>query len=268
MRTKHETIDIYSLDGKDIHTMLQANNKGLIMFTENEYGCASHIAIGGLIDLNKPDAKILTHLINNNVFNQTEDYEDIGWDMYFDNGYTVVNITRWPQTSLMPPEHSMNTWIHIYPPVRDLVELAHKNGHKNLTYVSTTTIHDALDNDVFKLHKPTEIMQYDFHQTISDDTNLFFSPPTWLFPHMGKLMGYETCTAIVSGHNADERLDWEAGMALQDRLLSMFDLPLIEGASLDIKHELELLFDRTDEMVGKIEGLVNKQASAPNHMWG
>lgn len=268
MRTKHDSIDIYTMDGSDIRTMLGTHNKGLIIFTEHEYGCASHLAIGGIVDLQKPQAKVLTHLINNNVFNQTEDYEDIGWDLYFSSGYTILNVTRWPQTSLIPPEQSMTTWIHVYPPVRDLLQVAKDNGHNHIYFASSTTIHDALDNKVFKIHDSKEIIEHNFDQTISSDVKLFFSPPTWLFPHLGKLMGYETCMAIVSGHNPDKRMDWDAGMALQDRLLSKFDLPILEGASLDLKHELEGIFDRSDKLMGEIEGIINKPTSAPNHMWG
>ena len=266
MRVKHESIDIYTNDKQDITAMLRKNNKGLIIFTEHEYGCASHIAIGGMVDLKKPDGKILTHLINNNVFNQTEDFEEIGWDIYFQSGYTILNITRWPQTSLIPPEQSMSTWIHVYPPVRDFLTLARENGHNCVFFVSSTTIHDALDNDIFKIHDSKEIIEHDFHN--ESEVNLFFSPPTWLFPYIGKLMGYEVCMAIMVGNNPDERLDWEAGVALQEYLYDSFDLPIIEGASLSIKHDLEELFDRSDKLMKDIDGIVNKPTSPPSHLWG
>lgn len=268
MRVKEESIDIYTNDDQDINAMLGSHNKGLIIFTEHEYGCATHIAVGGMVDLKKPDGKILTHLINNNVFNQTEDFEEIGWDIYFQNGYTILNITRWPQTSLIPPEQSMSTWINVYPPVRDFLSLAHRNGHNSVFFLSSTTIHDALDNDIFKIHDSKEIIEYNFHQTITDEVNLFFSPPTWLFPYIGKLMGYEVCMAIMVGNNPDERLDWEAGVALQEYLYNTFALPIIEGASLDIKHDLEELFDRSDKLMKDIDGIVNKPTSPPSHLWG
>ena len=74
--------------------------------------------------------------------------------------------------------------------------------------------------------------------------------------------------AIMVGNNPDERLDWEAGMALREYLHDSFDLPILEGASLDIKHELEALFDRSDKLMKDIDGIVNKPTTPPNHMWG
>ncbi len=266
MRTKHDNIDKYTNDKQDINVLLSDNNKGLIVFTEHEYGCASHLAIGGMVDLKKPSAKILTHLINNNVFNQTEDFEEIGWDIYFQSGYTILNITRWPQTSLIPPEQSMATWIHVYPPVRDFLSLAQRNGIDSVIFASSTTIHDALDNDIFKIHDSKEIILHDFKQ--ENKANLFFSPPTWLFPYIGKLMGFDKCHAIMVGNNPDMRLDWDAGLAIQEYLYDKFKLPIIEGASLDIKEELEELFARSDKLMKDIDGIVNKPTSAPSNMWG
>ncbi len=272
MRTKHDNIDIYTLDGSDIHAMLSTHNKGLIIFTEHEYGCASHLAMSTFIDVGKPQARVLTHLINNNVFNQTEEFEQIGWELYFKGGYTVLNITRWPQTSLVPPEQSMSTWIHVYPPVRDFLELVMQNGHDKIYYIGSTTIHDALDNEIFKLQDSSEVVTYDFKGDFSKRGNgddLFFTPPTWLFPYVGTLLGYSKALAIVSGHDDDKRVDSDAGKALMVWLTDKLGLITTAENLKDTANDIENDYDRSDKLRNDLEGLLKTTETPKNSMlWG
>lgn len=272
MRLKHGTIDIYTYDGLDIERLLQDNSDGLIVFTEHEYGCASHLAMSTIIEMGKPQARILTHLISNNVFNQTEEFEHIGWELYFVDGYTILNISRWPQTSLVPPEQAQTTWIHIYPPIRDILEVAMMNGHTNIRFLGSTTIHDALDNDIFKIQKSSDITVYDFkgdYAKRGDGEDLFFTPPTWLFPYIAHLLGYESSVAVLSGHNEDERVDIEAGKALMVWLDDNLLLPITPEKLQDTANDIENHYDRSDKLRSDIETIIRRSDTPKNSMlWG
>lgn len=273
MRTKHESIDIYSTkEGEDIASLMEDNNKGLILFTEHEYGCASHMAVSTVVDLETPVARVMTHLISNNVFNQTEDFEHIGWEMYFHNGYTFVNISRWPQTSIVPPDQAQSTWIHIYPPLRDLLDFCKKGGHTKLYFLSSTTIHDALDNDIFRLYESSEITEYDFkvkHEKRGDGNDLFFSPPTWLFPYFANLMDYDVSKAIISGNDTEVRVDKKAGMALMNWLESNLDVAGGEELLIETAEDLQSLFDRSDEIRSEMQSIITRNEPPKNSMlWG
>jgi|11BtaG_2_1085332.scaffolds.fasta_scaffold05099_11 hypothetical protein len=272
MRIKHESIDIYPLE-EGFTSSLAANNKGLIIFTEHEYGCASHLAVSPLVDIENPVARVMSHLINNNVFNQTEEFDHIGWGLFFYKGYTFVNISRWPQTSIFPAEQAQSTWIHIYPPVRDLLDyLQSYGGHKKLYFLSSTTIHDALDNDIFKIFDSSEIVEYDFtakHEKRGDGNDLFFSPPTWLFPYFADLLGYKIATAVVSGNEPDKRVDRSAGMALMNWLENNLDVAGGEEILIENAEHLESLFERNDVLRSEMQSIITKNEPPKNSMlWG
>jgi len=276
MLTKHGTIDIYEQEQwpSVIH--------GVLLYSENEYGCASHIAMKSLLGDIKPAGRVLTHLINQMVFNQTKEYEDIGWEYYFYNGVMIVNINRWPQTPIMPLQEAQATWIHCYPPVRDFVSYM-KNKYDNLgyfTYVTSTTLHDALNNDIFAVHSPDEMLCYS-HSTSQKlringpsklKTDLFFSPPAWLFPHLAHKMGISNCLSIFSGH------DPEAGDVDEVAALTLFRwLNQLTGKG-RTKHALNSTLKKTKKEVSdslllrkELEELLEGaqgNAEAPNMLWG
>ena len=210
MLTRHHTIDIYQAQEwpEDI--------KGVFIYTENEYGCASHIAMKALLGDAEPAGRILTHLINHMVFNQTKDYEDVGWEYYFYEDKVIININKWPQTPIMPLNEAQTTWIHCYPPVRDLldfIQTKYDNKIPNLSFVTSTTIHDSLNTDIFAIHDPEKLMAYLFRdkikltikpkQELGIKGDLFFTPPAWMFPHFANEMGYQQAVTILSGHDPE-----------------------------------------------------------------
>lgn len=270
MRMKQNTVDIYS--NKDMKSLIKNNNKGLIIFTEHEYGCASHLAISSIVDMSKPSARILSHLISNNVFNQTEEFENIGWEIYFRNEYTILNINQWPSTPLIPPEAAQGTWIYIYPVVRDLLEFFYDNGITDLYFLSSSTIHDALDNDVFKIYESSTVVEYEFDGKFpkrGDNNELFFNPPTWLFPYLANLIGYDKSVSVISGHNDDERVDKVAGVALMDWLESKLSIAGNVEELSDKATELTDAFERNSKLHEQIETVISGRDSPKNSMlWG
>ena len=206
MRTKHDTIDIYH--DEPLPTSLD----GVVVFTENEYGMASLLAGTTVIGDREPDAIVMSHLLSEMAFNAAPKMAKVGWEIYYEQGpagndIAFVMITNWPSVQLFPPESSKATWIYTYPVVRDLVTALQKQGADELHFISSSTIHEALDPKVFKLLSPDKIKTYSFTTEGEQEDNLFFAPPTWLFPYMARLHGYDDAMIIMSGCDDEQKVD-------------------------------------------------------------
>jgi len=278
MMTKHNTIDIYQRS--EWPDVLQ----GVLLYSENEYGCASHIAMNSFVEDSEPDGRILTHLINQMVFNQTKDYEQVGWTYHFYNGYMIVNINKWPQTPIVPLHEAQATWIHCYPPVRDLVSFL-KEKYDNLSllaYVTSTTMHDALNTDIFAVHSPEHLMGYSHtngtkftimpkHKTgIKGD--LFFSPPSWMFPHLAVGMGFSQAITIFSGHDPESGdIDEIAALTLFRWLNTVMGNPITKHSynrSLrKTKKDVKAAIEMRNDLEELLENAKNTD-DAPNVLWG
>ena len=280
MLTNHNTIDLYHKE--DWPTTI----KGVVIYTENEYGCASHIASKGILGDQEPSGRILTHLINQMVFNQSVDFESVGWPYYFYEGYLIVNINKWPSTPIMPLQEAQATWIYCYPPVRDLISFLYKkygDMGKGLYYMTSTTLHDSLNTDIFAVHPPDELIFYNhkngiksWHspkQNVSGNltTDLFFAPPSWLFPHLAHEMGVKNCLTVFSGHDPESGdIDEVAALTLF-RWLNKFtektkNKHAFNRALKDTKKEV----DDALAMRADFERVLEKaqQQDAPNMLWG
>jgi len=232
----------------------------------------------------KPSGRIVTHLINNMVFNQTKDYEDIGWDYYFHGDKLIININKWPQTPIMPLDEARATWIHCYPPVRDLLSFVqdkYDNKINLLSFVTSTTIHDSLNTDIFEIHDPETLMGYFFSNKtkvtikpkhkVGIKGDLFFTPPAWLFPHIADMMGYQQTATIFSGH------DPEAGDIDEVAALTLFRwLNEATGRKVN-KHSFNQSLKKTKGEVEQtlsmredLEKLLQQTeaSEAPNMLWG
>jgi hypothetical protein len=263
MRTKYETIDIY-------HEKELPFINTLLVYAENEYGSATSIAAKSVVGDAEPDARIVSHLITNTIFNQTEGFEDIGWELYIMDNVGILNITNWPATPLMPLEEAEATWIYAYPPARDtLLFLSESMGVKNITYMSATTIHEVLQSDIFKIHNSKELITYDFINQSGDEDSLFLSPPTWLFGHLSKLIGFEKSNVIMSGYNSDTKVD-----AVAARTLSLWiekNLGLIQNVDYGVSHihDLNNRWEENEKMKKSINAMINKASEPENQMlWG
>tara|TARA_R110000765_G_scaffold22708_2_gene57885 strand:+ start:907 stop:1698 length:792 start_codon:yes stop_codon:yes gene_type:complete len=263
MRTKYDTIDIY-------HDQPLPNITKLLVYAENEYGSATAIAAKGILGDRQPDARIVTHLITNTIFNQTIGFEDIGWELYFEGDTGILCLTNWPATPIVPLEEAERTWIYAYPPTRDtLLFLSEELGVERLTYMSSTTIHNVLDTDIFKSHKSTKLILYDFiNENIThEDEALFLAPPTWLFGHLSKLIGLTVSRVVMSGHNPDEKIDALAGATLSRWLELVMDLKSNPTYAAEYITELEKRHSNNEIMAKKISDMMSE--SEPNQMlWG
>lgn len=271
MRTKHDTIDIYSDEP------LPSVDK-VVVFTENEYGMASLLAGTTIIGDRKADAVVTSHLLSEIAFNAAPKLSQIGWEIYFENntkGQTVafVMINNWPSVQLFPPESSKATWIYTYPIVRDLVELLQNSGAKTLHFLSSTTIHEALDPEVFELLSPKSIKNYVYGVSKDSSDNLFFAPPTWLFPQIAHMMGYLESEIVMSGCDDDKKVDDVAGWTLAQYLAKYMDRKLLKRDYNKIVKEFSKLVDKHEkihaEMADNMKAINNAQSQVPSeHMWG
>tara|TARA_R110000822_G_scaffold27401_3_gene81833 strand:+ start:1780 stop:2613 length:834 start_codon:yes stop_codon:yes gene_type:complete len=277
MLTRYHTIDIYENQEwpEDIN--------GVLIYSENEYGCASHIAVKGLLGDAKPAGRILTHLISNMVFNQTKDYEHVGWDYYFYEDKVIININKWPQTPIMPLHEAQATWIHCYPPVRDLLAFIKDKygdiGH--LSFVTSTTIHDSLNTDIFAIHSPDKLMAYFFNtqakvtiapkHKVGIEGDLFFSPPAWMFPHFANEMGYQQTATIFSGHDPEaEHIDSVASLTLFRWLNTITGSKVTKHNYNRSLKQARVDTEETLAARAELEELINEanQSEAPNMLWG
>tara|TARA_R110001592_G_scaffold7835_4_gene43440 strand:+ start:1913 stop:2749 length:837 start_codon:yes stop_codon:yes gene_type:complete len=278
MMTKHNTIDIYETEE------WPETLKGVFIYSENEYGCASHIAMKALLGDAKPAGRILTHLINQMVFNQTKDYEDVGWEYYFYAGTLIININKWPQTPIMPLHEAQATWINCYPPVRDLLSFI-KDKYDNtgfVAYVTSTTLHDSLNTDIFAIHPPEHLMAYSHKGSkkisilpkhkLGIKGDLFFTPPAWMFPHLANKMGFDGATTIFSGH------DPESGDIDELAALTLFRWANKATGNLVNKHsfnrslksistDIQAALTMRDELE-KLLASADEHSEAPNMLWG
>lgn len=269
MRTKYDTIDIYH-DKPLPHGITK-----LLVYAENEYGSATAIAAKGILGDRQPDARIVTHLITNTIFNQTVDFEDIGWELYFEGDTAILCLTNWPATPLVPLEEAERTWIYAYPPTRDtLLFLTENLGVDEVTYISSTTIHNVLESDMFKTYKPTDLIRYDFingqlatHQLAQQKDTLFLSPPTWLFGHLSKLMGLSASQVMMSGHNPEEKIDRVAAAMLSVWLNDVMYLKYNADYAMEFIESLQKRHSNNEIMSKKISEMMAE--SEPNQMlWG
>ena len=276
MMTKHETIDIYEQEA------WPAVINGVLIYSENEYGCASHIAMNAILGDTKPAGRILSHLISQMVFNQSKDFEHIGWEYYFYNGTLILNVNQWPQTPIMPLHEAQATWIRCYPPVRDFISFI-KNKYDDLrffAFVTSTTLHDSLNNDIFAVHTPDELLCYSHSSNqklrIKGEgelkTDLFFSPPAWLFPYLAHNMGLSNSLTMFSGH------DPESNDVDEVASLTLFRWVNRMTGRTKTKHALNASVKKTKKQVGEslalrkeLEELLSDaqtKVEAPNMLWG
>ena len=266
MRIKHDSIDIYSQQEQ------LPEIKEVVVFAEHEYGMASLLAANTILGDREPDAKIMSHLISEMAFNAAPKLSSVGWDLYFEGHTAFLCVTNWPQVALYPPESSKGTWIYTYPVVRDTVDFLKSLGAKNLYYLSSTTVHEALDPEVFEPLSPKILKHYEYGMENEED-NLFFTPPTWMFPYLAHEIGYEHSEAIMSGCADDEKIDKEAGWALANWLSDYMgsDYKLTKSNYNTIVKEFTALVNKHEKLreeVMNTMSALNTSTIPSEHMWG
>ena len=262
-RIKHDTIDIYTNKGvtaKDFDDL-----QSVIVFAENEYGNAPTLLFRSIFGDSEPSAYVSSHLLAELGFNSAPKLDDIGWELYLHEATKSVwvRITGWPTTSLFPPDQSRGNWIYTYPVVRDLLEwLRTPNGktNKNVTcmYVTSSTLHDALESDEYPILDPNDVYHYNLmteaifkysgdnglkgRRMKKDELRLFLTPPTWLFPKLALMQHYLSPSIVVVGHK-DEAVDVEAGESLMhyftgfETSRELFDTAVVELNDQIAKHK-------------------------------
>jgi len=276
MLTQQGTIDIYHQHD------LPLNINEVVVYSENDYGGAAHVAAQTFIQGEDADGYIVSHLIKNMVFNQSVDFEFPGWPIYFVEDIAFININKWPHTPIMPIEEAEATWIYAYQPVRDTVK-AIQNLWGGLTgnevtvkYLTTTHIHDNMQSDYFTSLKPSDTQVYEFTGTTlhaENEIHSFFTPPAWLFPTLAAGLGLRSST-IFSGHVSDEDIDAEAAHRLYVYVLNESNLDGRTWNKTKFNRSLKLAREeaaRTTEMLEDIKRTLAKadnSRDAPQGMWG
>lgn len=264
-----DAIDIYWITEPKPNTF-----SNVIIFNENEHGHAGYIAMKGLVKGLSPIGYVVSHLIANLVFNQTSEPHEIGWEIYHTGDTLIVNINEWPPTALYPIEESRATWIYIYPVVRDLLKQLKGMGASHLWSASSLAVHEALEPDEFPQLSETEYLTYNLKNAtkthISNEPwehNIFFTPPTWLFPYFAHKMGWETCKSVLCGYNPEETINAKAGVTMAD----YFNMTLGMDFSTDEMKKagdiMQAHSDRADNMQKEMDDLI-KGKPANNTMWG
>lgn len=275
MLTQQGTIDIYHEHD------LPLDISKVVVYSENDYGGAAHVAAQAFIQGEDADAHIVSHLIKNMVFNQSVDFEFPGWPVHFVEDIAFINVNKWPHTPIIPIEEAEATWIYAYQPVRDTVK-AIQNLWGGLTgrevtvvYLTTTHIHDNMQSDYFVSMKPSEIQTYEFtgmELNVKNKAHSFFTPPAWLFPTLAAGLGLKSST-VFSGHTSDEEVDASAALRLWSHLLDYSSLDGRTWNKTKFNRSLRMAQEeaaRTTEMLEDIKKTIAKanHTDAPQGMWG
>ena len=249
----------------------------VIIFNENEHGHAGYLAMKSIVGDAKPDARLISHLVSNMVFNQTKDPAEVGWELYLLEDPTVdgsvvavININEWPTTTLFPLEESKGTWIYIYPVVRDLLKTLKSYGADYLCFFSALSVHDALNPDEFPMYKQEDIHHVNFKGGIvksEGDDGYFFTPPTWLFPYFADKMGYSASRAVLCGYDPEQAINEQGGRSMADVLSSVFGFQIYTKAMAAAAEEMQDFADKASDMQKEMEELI-KGKPANNAMWG
>jgi hypothetical protein len=271
MRTTQGTIDLY-------HASPLPQVDKVVVFTENEYGLGSLLAVSSIIGEREPDAVALSHLLAEMGFNAAPDMKPIGWEIFFEqttNGANIayVMLTNWPNIQLFPPDATKSTWIYTYPVVRDFVELMKTLGATDLRFLSSTTIHEALDPDTFEVLSPKKAKTYTFGSKTNKKYNLFLTPPTWLFPYLAHNMDYEHSQIIMSGCDNEAEIDEEAGWTLTKHLSKIMEYSIPKKHYNKVvtryKEDAEKQAQAERELVEALKAHEQTINSSPSeHMWG
>jgi hypothetical protein len=262
-RIKHDTIDIYTntgVEAKDFNDLLN-----VIVFAENEYGNAPTLLFRSIFNDSEPSAYVSSHLLAELGFNSAPNMDEIGWELHLHEATQSVwvRITGWPTTSLFPPDQSRGNWIYTYPVVRDLLDwLKNPTGNEinkgiGCTYVTSSTLHDALESDEYPILSPSDVYHYNLmteaiykytdpalkpKRIKKDELRLFLTPPTWMFPKLALMQQYVAPSIVVVGH-ADESVDVVAGASLMEYFAGyqpdngFFDAAVVELTDQIAKHK-------------------------------
>jgi len=258
---RHGTIDIW------MNESLGAVDK-VLLFNENEHGHAGYLALRGLVGWNEPDARITSHLINNIMFNQTIEPNKVGWEVYKVGDFALVNLNEWPNTTMFPIEESKSSWINAYPVVRDTLEFFKSLGASELKYISTSSIHEMLDEEQFPQidNESHRLIEY-IEGAPQAEGGIFMTPPAWLFPHFAKLMGYEEATTSMFGFDEESPVNNEVGATIGSYLHETYDLLFDESMYEKACDEMNTLTERVNNIQEQMEELM-KGKPANNTMWG
>jgi len=275
MITQEGTIDIYHQ-----HDLPLGINQ-VVLYSENDYGGAAHVAAEAFIQGEDADAYIVSHLMKNMVFNQSVEFEFPGWPIHFVEDVAFININKWPHTPIMPIEEAEATWIYAYQPVRDTVK-AIRNLWGGLTgnevtvkFITTTHIHDNMQSDYFTSLSPEDTVTYEFKDTMllpGSERHAFFTPPAWMFPSIASGIGLHSST-VFSGHSSDEEVDSAGALRLWTHLLNHSSFDGRTWNRSKFNRSLRLAQEeatRTTEMLEDIKRTLAKatQSDAPQGMWG
>lgn len=280
MMEQQGIVDLYTNDDWDP----KAKFSRLLIFSEHEHGAAPWIAAQSLVKDTKPHAHILSHLIDWFVFNDAPDPFTPGWDVYQLGDVLLLNVNEWPDTPLMPPEAAKATWLRVYPVVRDTLRVLapYLKPEALLQFFTTTTMHDSLDPSAFHTPAVNELVMYDFvdgeHSNNFNDKSVFLSPPSWLFPKIGAMLGLDLLGSevVISGHEPEARIDVAAAENLMDWLHTWgeVDEDAQKSFSTAVKN-IQKRHDRFDDMTSEVERMMATLSNgatpvpkANNVMWG
>lgn len=264
-RIKHDTIDIYT--NKGVTAKQFDNLLNVIVFAENEYGNAPTLLFRSIFGDSEPSAYVSSHLLAELGFNSAPNMDDIGWELHLHKvtKSVWVRVTGWPTTSLFPPDQSRGNWIYTYPVVRDLLDWLRNptgnlvNNNIKCTYVTSSTLHDALESDEYPILDPSEVYHYNLateaiykyaggdtgvkaKRVKKDELRLFLTPPTWMFPKLALMQHYVAPSIVVVGHK-DEPVDVDAGASLMAYFAghepdpALFDASVVELTDQIAKHK-------------------------------
>jgi hypothetical protein len=261
--TQHGSIDLY-------HTTPLPRASRVIMFNENEHGHAGYIALKALVGDAKPMARLCSHLLGTIAYNQTKEPASLGWEVYYADDTYLININEWPSTPLFPVEDSKAAWIYTYPVIRDTLKALAQHGVEQLLFCGSTAIHEALDEEQFPSWNDNVFVNIVFEEgtpTFGED-DIFFTPPTWLFPEVAYMMGLRS-EAVMSGYDEDLVVDFERGYELADYLKSnwLINTKLSKKAARKAADEMQDYNDRADKIRSEMESAI-KTKPANNTMWG
>lgn len=270
MITQHGTIDIYATQETLEH--IAKNVKRAIVYVEGEYGGATSVAIKSILGHDtKPVGHIATHLISNIVFNQTQEYDSFGWALYIHDSTLIMNINEYPSTPIYPIEEARATWLYAYPPVRDFMTWIHSNGINDITYLTTTSIHELVDSNYFRKRPQSFIQVVDFTKDdfseIEDENHLFMNPPTWIFLEIAKRLEFDSAKGVFVGFDSDEKINEGGAEAIANYLYDSFGWVYTDENMDKAVKVLKEQIQAGEDMRAEIEALMNTKP-ANNTMWG
>ena len=240
-----------------------------VIYTQHEYGAASHVAMSSILQDSEPIGHIFTPLMAEQVFNVLPDFDEVGWEMYHQDDTLFISITAWPNTPMFPPEQASASWIYVYPTVRDVLSYLQTQGVSEVIYATASSIHDLMV-DSFDQLQSTRIYEWRWNEMKGTRKQLFLSPPAYLFGFFADKLGM-TSTLATTGYDNSEKVDIKGARSIAKYIANFTGGTVSQTAMTKTCKKVTMLHERAENLMGEVSEVLSSAGNdkQPNQMlWG